>query len=372
MSDHLALGVKIGPPLVQYVSNKNPYEGTKKEMSEVLSASFSNQLHDHVKHSGSYFHKFPSAMTEWRGLWNARNIHSCVAGPCPPAWFPVASQSSFGPRHPNTTCAIFTIVYNEPIWLPIWIRYYSRHANLNDIWVLDHNTNDNSTSLDKLPQGIRHLRVRGNAHFSPHFWLNRRVELQQQRLLRFGYKCVLFTEVDEFVVPDPIKFPGGLREYLLRFAGDNSSLSRRTNGYHVLENRNPNEGIVDSRINWSLSLLSQRHTWATAMLYSKPLLTKFPLKYIPGFHNTSERDWEHSLDQDLYLLHMSMIDVDYCIYRHAKKASLVHRKPKNEKFMGTFRNVTVTECLTSTFADSKAVVSGPPHQMPSHWKLIEI
>ena len=237
------------------------------------------------------------------------------------------------------------------------------------MWVLDHNTNDNSTTIDRLPQGIRYLRVRGKTHFSPHYWLNRRAELHQQRLLRYGYKCVLFTEVDEFVASDPTKYPGGLKEYLFQFANDENSMTRCTN---ELENRNPNAGPVDTEMNWSMPLLSQRHTWATNALYSKPLLTKFPLRYTPGFHKTSERDRKHIFDSDLYLLHMAMSDVEYCKFRHAMKASLAHKKPKNEMNMGVSnRSISHHECLTSQIKGS-VVKLGPAKQMASYAGLGKI
>ena len=46
------------------------------------------------------------------------------------------------------------------------------------------------------------------------------MELHIQRLLRAGYKCVLFTEVDEMIVTDPKHYPLGLKEYMKSFAED--------------------------------------------------------------------------------------------------------------------------------------------------------
>ena len=37
----------------------------------------------------------------------------------------------------SRTRAAFTIVQNEPDWLPVWLRYYSRHFDARDLFVLD-------------------------------------------------------------------------------------------------------------------------------------------------------------------------------------------------------------------------------------------
>ena len=48
----------------------------------------------------------------------------------------------------------------------------------------------------------------------------------QERLFRAGYKCVLFTDVDEFV-PDPNEYPGGLDSYLHEFVKDPKRIHHR-------------------------------------------------------------------------------------------------------------------------------------------------
>ena len=52
------------------------------------------------------------------------------------------------------------------------------------------------------------------------------LQLHQQLLLRAGYRCVLVAPVDAFLVPFPATWPGGLRQFLRRFAGDPSAYLR--------------------------------------------------------------------------------------------------------------------------------------------------
>ena len=42
--------------------------------------------------------------------------------------------------------AVLTMVYNESVFLPIWLRYYSRFFAPEDIYVLDHQSDDGSTN----------------------------------------------------------------------------------------------------------------------------------------------------------------------------------------------------------------------------------
>ena len=44
--------------------------------------------------------------------------------------------------------AVLTIVHNEPVFLPIWLRFYSRFFAADDIYVLDNDTTDGSTDGD--------------------------------------------------------------------------------------------------------------------------------------------------------------------------------------------------------------------------------
>jgi hypothetical protein len=41
-------------------------------------------------------------------------------------------------------CAVFTIVQNENIFLPIWLKYYSKYFDPKDIYILNHDSNEES------------------------------------------------------------------------------------------------------------------------------------------------------------------------------------------------------------------------------------
>ena len=76
--------------------------------------------------------------------------------------------------------AVFTIVREEPFFLPIWLRYYSRFFRSEDTYVLHHTT---STGEDHCTDGLAcHVVTLANDEFDP-AWLLRQVSEQQARLL---------------------------------------------------------------------------------------------------------------------------------------------------------------------------------------------
>ncbi len=88
------------------------------------------------------------------------------------------------------------MVHNEPFFLPIWLRYYSRFFAAEDIYVLDNDSTDGSTDRDgfvRIP--VSHDRV-------DHTWMVRTIEELQHELLE-RYDVVLVTDVDEIVIAHP-------------------------------------------------------------------------------------------------------------------------------------------------------------------------
>ena len=152
----------------------------------------------------------------------------------------------------------------------------------------------------------------------PHNFLNRQVELHQQRLLRSGYSCVLFTEIDEMIVPDPDQYPGGLKEYLNKFAQNSSLLHIRPQGYEMVHrNFSSVSNEREKNIDWTKSILAQRKFVFPSPGYSKPLLSKIPLLYVPGFHTTVGVVVE--TDTSLRLFHLHSVDYEYCNTREQSK-----------------------------------------------------
>ncbi len=125
------------------------------------------------------------------------------------------------PRDGARPRAAFTIAHDEPVMLPIWLRYYGRFFAPDDLFVLAHDTSDGST--DGLTGLCNVVPVHREAAFD-HRWLRTVVEDFQAFLLR-SYETVLFAEVDEFVVADPSRH-SGLDAYIDALEGAGRTLQR--------------------------------------------------------------------------------------------------------------------------------------------------
>ena len=192
--------------------------------------------------------------------------------------------------------AVLTMVHNEPVFLPIWLRYYSRFFVPEDIYVLDHDTDDGSTT------GENFVRIPVSHGTVDHIWMVRTIEAQQHDLLD-RYDAVLVTDVDEIVVPVPGR--GTLGEYIDRFDEEFVNCL----GYEVIH-------LIDREGHFEPSrpVLDQRGYWFANDAYDKPALATEPMRWEPGFH--AREDGRMRLDPDLYLVHLHRIDYELCFARH--------------------------------------------------------
>jgi len=199
-------------------------------------------------------------------------------------------------------CAVFTIVKDEAVILPVWLRYYRRYCHDADIFVLDHDSQDGST--EGLAVNVKPVH---NDNYLDHQWLIAQIQSMQRKLFSLGYEYVLFAEVDEIVLADPAIY-SGLDEYI-------ALLKRpvvRCTGYEMYQHPT----LEPAPIDWSRPVFDQRQYWAYNPLYCKPLLSSFPLDWTVGFHTAAG---EHPIDSDLLLVHLHYTDLQYTLARHAWK-----------------------------------------------------
>jgi hypothetical protein len=227
-------------------------------------------------------------------------------------WFEKARRERrehYASRPPITvprTRAIITMVYNEPVFLPIWLRYYSRFFAPGDIYVFDNDTTDGSTDRD----GFVRIPV---AHDTvDHTWMVRTIEGLQRELLE-RYDVVVVTDVDEIIAPVPAK--GTLGDYLDRF--DEQWVNCL--GYELLHLRDREPPLRLDR-----PILDQRRFWFFNGGYDKAAVAMSPVTWRPGFHG--REDYRFNPDPDLRLIHLHRMDYDLCLARHRTR----RRKAWNE------------------------------------------
>jgi hypothetical protein len=194
------------------------------------------------------------------------------------------------------TLAIMTMVYNESFNLPIWIRHYRRIAPSATLFVIDHGSDDGSTQH---LQGVHKIPMPRDKADDVERALA--VSSLQHGFLRY-YETVIYTDCDELLVPDPAK-SATLDEYLGRTRYEYAS-PIGLNVIHMVENEPP--------LDPTRPLLLQRRFCQFASPLCKPLISRVPLKWEPGFHGC---DRAFNIDTDLYLFHIKQIDKDLALQR---------------------------------------------------------
>lgn len=196
--------------------------------------------------------------------------------------------------------AVVTMVHDEPVFLPLWVAYYSRFFAPEDIYVLDNETTDGSTDRDGF---VRIPVARGAVD---HAWMVRTVEALQHELLG-RYDAVLVTDVDEIVSPVPEL--GTLGDYLDRFAEPWVNCL----GYELLH-----QPGIEPALDLGRPVLDQRSTWFANGGYDKAALATVPLEWRAGFHGRA--DFQCAYDPDLRLVHLHRMDYALCRERHRTRS----------------------------------------------------
>lgn len=284
IADHLNLGVKSGSPYIRHNKASNPFTNLKKEYMglfwqedlilffrhvrfsssaqtpEQCYLELAEMIRKNFKHLNEYFDRLATAMELWIHFWKQ-------------------SQNGLLKFEPSREtrrrlCAVLTICRSEGGYLPIWLKYYQQFFSDKDIYILDNDSNDGSTAN----LTVRVQRVHSEKYFD-HHWLVDIVQQKTQSLLDSGYQYVLFTEIDEIVMPDPRKYPLGLMEYISK----TEKVAVRVQAYHMRHDVTK-EAVLDL----NQPILQQRRFWMRDSMYDKPLLTSIMLHWTAGFHSCSE------------------------------------------------------------------------------------
>ena len=238
-------------------------------------------------------------------------------------------------------CAVFTIVKNESYFLPIWIKHYKRYFNNSDIYVLDHQTNDGSTSnLD-----VNVVSVVNELAFD-HRWLVEVVQSFQKDLLE-NYECVLFAESDEIIYSIDKALDESINDFI------NSDFNYiRFKVYEIIKDLQKEKILsIDE------SIIKNRNYWFDNWMYSKSLLSKVPLQWTWGFHNLASYPNDPTGTFGLTLCHLHRVDFELMLERHEERATkwklkndgpvagYQHRIGDREGVLEYFNKVIVEGCV---------------------------
>jgi hypothetical protein len=229
----------------------------------------------------------------------------------------------------TTSRAVLTMVRNESVFLPIWLRYYRQFFPIQDIYVIDHQSTDGSTEGDGFTRIVVTRREFGTG------WQRDTIQRYQHELVD-NYDVVLCTDVDEILAPDPRL--GDLGSYI-DFFNDDFVTCR---GYEVIHKKD-HEPPFDP----TAPVLEQRSTWYANPSYSKSLLARVPMLWHGGFHKRV--DDRKNNDPNLYMIHLHRMDYDICLARHQERVSFPRAQTDLTQGWGYQNRITDPDKFTAWF-----------------------
>jgi hypothetical protein len=205
--------------------------------------------------------------------------------------------------------AAVTMAYDEPDFLPIWARHYAAQVGPSNCYVIDHGSEDGSTTVDYV-RDINIVRVPRSAYDD--YRCARFLSGFCSSLLEW-YDFVVHADVDEIVVADPAQH-ASLTAYCESCRYDVVTAI----GFNILHTGD------DLPIDPTVKVLEQRKWICFSAAMCKPTLTRRPLVWYAGFHRA--QDVEPTFD-GLYLFHLRFFDRDTGLRRLAKTRAQAWAEP---------------------------------------------
>jgi glycosyl transferase family 2 len=265
-------------------------------------------------------------------------------------------------------CA-FTIVRNEPFFLPLWCAYYGAAFGDDNLYVLDNDSTDDSIAREKLRRPRLNVkRVSSNTAFDWR-WTTQVIKAFQRSALT-AHEVVVYADVDEFLIPAPTH--NGLRSFCKELQQSGMPYAR-ARGWGVIHQ-------IDSEPALALDCrypLADRNAAWRAPQYDKTLVSTVPLDWAKGLHTVydaqgtklqadpvrSDLDLVHLRDVDLGVLYRRTLD------RRAMPAMngnpyLTHGSTDIRHLEAWFR----TRVAPWNTGSSEFV--GDQREVPEHWKAV--
>lgn len=193
-----------------------------------------------------------------------------------------------------------TRIHRNEFYLKIWLSHYSRY--FNDLVVFAGRYNGREPSkFEELNKQFNFTYIDLEDEF---YNMNSHQKVfDMQKQLFTDHTWVLYSDADEIVVADPLKYDG-LRHYMDVCLEDQTFCE----GYEVFQAQG------EGRLDLDKPILKQRNWWVRdhTKSYHKPALSRIPTNWAEGFHyiKGKEGDIEHQKNMGLYLLHLKYVDLE--------------------------------------------------------------
>lgn len=199
--------------------------------------------------------------------------------------------------------ALFTNVCSEPIFLPVWLSYYSKFFPGEDIYLITNNIVDDSIKKAKGKYGVIEVPRESLTVYSEYQYKNLQdpaviVKLLESFLweLLDEYELVVTCDIDELIIPDTDKYKD-FGDYLEKNTKDIDYCT----GYEVMQDNS------EADIDYTKPLLKQRKYWRRDDFYDKPYILKKKIQWVPGRHGLIT-DVRSPNNPELFLVHLHRFD----------------------------------------------------------------
>lgn len=232
--------------------------------------------------------------------------------------------------------AVITTVYNEAVLLPLWLRYYGAQFGRAHLYVIDDGSTDGcADNLD----GVNVIRIERE----PIDENNRALAISLfHNALQKHYDAVIYTDVDEFLIVDPL-LRLGLGDYIHKHAGMHTNAL----GFDLVHNH-----FVEPAYSADVPALHTRAYARFARPYCKPLIHKQDVMWTPGFHGTNGRT---NLGVGLYLFHLRALDYELSRQRIRDRNQLAWSERSYTLRQGSHVRLDEEAYLRSFYAADPAV-----------------
>lgn len=264
------------------------------------------------------------------------------------------------PKPPSKLpAAAFTITWNEPFFLKVWCGYHCKQFGAENVWVLDDSSTDSSVqdAVSAHP-GLNVVTVPPGLSFDCDR-LRAAVQGLQIELLE-RYEVVVFSETDEYLIPDT----GTLFDFCRTFQGQ----SARATGWGVVHQIRKEPALAIG----CGDILSDRNSMWRLPKYDKTLVSRVPLRWSAGFHNTWDAEGERNdIDSDLNLalFHAWMVDLDVFWSRRVERQKMQlhpeHAPPHGCDDPRAIRSFFRT--LQMSWNGDHSPYTGTVQRVPRHW-----
>ncbi len=236
--------------------------------------------------------------------------------------------------------AALTMSYNEPVWARVWARHYSRQVGAENCFLLDHGSDDGSTTglgvrVERLPRSPLDEEARAE-----------RIGERARALLE-RYDAVVHSDTDELLVADPARYTD-----LVAFASsvpDEVVTAIGLDLQHVASE----EGPLDP---WR-PIGEQRRWVRFSAAMCKPAFVRRPVRWAPGFHSCDFA----AITGGLFLFHLRYADTGIGVERlrrtrqqaFATAETNPHQRVSDDTFVAMVSDVAQLPRRSVPFTDQR-------------------